>query len=363
MSAAELPDALPDAPDLATLLRAAAEMRASDLHLSAGAPPIVRREGRLRPLPYADLAAAGCERLCLQALDHRPTFGLEFDLDLALDLPGVGRCRVSLFRQHGTVAGAFRLIPCGAPRLAELGLPASAARIVTFTSGLVLVTGATGSGKSTTLAALIAEILTLHPVHVVTIEDPVEFVHARACGLVRQREIGCDAPGFAHALRHVLRQDPDVILIGEMRDLETMRAALTLAETGHLVLSTLHCNSALDAAERMIDAFPADDQVPVRRQVANVLRAVLAQRLVARRGGGRVVACELVFVTPAIRTLIREAKSHQILSHVQSGRREHGMQTMADALALLERQGVIAPGTGEPSARRESIGTPVEGGR
>lgn len=338
-------DPLPPLASLAGLLRAAATVGASDLHLCAGVPPLVRVDGTLTPLDPFPLDAAQCEALCCEALDSYANASVDFDVDLALDVPDVGRCRVNLFRQSGTLAGAFRLVPSNPPRLSELGLPAGVERILRFQSGLVLVTGATGSGKSTTLAALIREILTRQAVHVLTIEDPIEFVHEHGRGVVRQREIGRDAPGFAPALRHVLRQDPDVILIGEMRDIETMRAALTLAETGHLVLSTLHSHSALDAADRLIDAFPADEQGPVRRQVAQVLCAVVAQRLLPRRGGGRAVACELMFLTPAIRALIRDAKSHQIHSHVQSGRHEHGMQTMADAIEQLSAAGIIARGT------------------
>lgn len=339
---------LPDAPNLATLLREAVAARASDLHLSACCPPLLRMDGNLCSLPYAILSADRCESLCSEALGDALPDRLSTDIDRALALPGIGRFRASLFRQSGTVAGAFRVVPEDPPRLDELGLPAACASLVSLQSGLVLVTGATGSGKSTTLAALVAAIRATRAVHVLTIEDPIEFVHPRAPGLINQREIGRDAPSFVDALRHVLRQDPDVVLIGEMRDRETMRAALTLAETGHLVLSTLHSNSGVEAADRLIDAFPADEQGQVRHQVAAVLVAVIAQRLVPRRGGGgRVIACEFLVATPAIRNLIREAKTHQISSLVHSGQRTHGMQTMAAALAELVRRGTIADSTAD----------------
>lgn len=329
---------------LEELLHEAADRGASDLHLSTGYPPLLRIDGVLQRTVHPELSPSQCARLCSEALSlpERGDADCCRDRDLALTLSDGTRFRGTLFRQRDSLAAAFRAIPTAPPSLATLGLPATFRSIVAARDGLVLVTGSTGSGKSTTLAAMIAAIRECRGGHVLTIEDPIEFVHPAGPGLINQREIGRDAPSFATALRQALRQDPDVVLVGELRDGETMRAALTLAETGHLVLSTLHSTSAVDAADRIVDAFPAGEQVQTRQQVAAVLRAVVAQRLVARRdGAGRVAACEVLIATPAVRNLIREGKTHQIASLLQAGRNAHGMQTMADSLAELVRAGII----------------------
>ena len=349
----------PTAPSLAVLLREALDSGASDLHLSAGCPPLLRIDGSLRATAHAPLSPAECLRLGAEVLPAGAAPESVCDLDLALPLPDGSRFRVALFRQRDSLAAAFRAIASAPPSLADLGLPPACRSIESLHDGLVLVTGATGSGKSTTLAALVGAIREKRGGHVLTIEDPIEYLHPPGLGLINQREIGRDTPSFAAALRHALRQDPDVVLVGELRDGETMRAALALAETGHLVLSTLHSTSAAEAADRIIDAFPADEQAQVRLQVATVLRMVLAQRLLPRRiGRGRAAACELLVATPAVRNLIREGKTHQIISLMQSGRRTHGMQTMDDAVAVLVHAGVVAPsavpvgGEGDPARPR-----------
>lgn len=327
---------------LASLLHEAARRRASDLHLSAGCPPLLRIDGSLTPLAHPSLDADDCTRLCAPLLAC--TGDTATDRDLTLTLADGARHRVTLFRQRGTLAAAIRLVPATPPSFDDLGLPPACRTLLAHRDGLVLVTGATGSGKSTTLAGLVTGIRDARGAHVLTIEDPIEFLHPPGAGLVNQREVGPDTPGFAAALRQALRQDPDVVLVGELRDGETMRAALTLAETGHLVLSTLHSTSAPEAPDRIIDSFPAAEQAQVRAQVASVLRAVIAQRLLPRRSAaGRVLACELLVATAAVRNLIREGKTHQIPSLLQAGRRSHGMQAMADALAELARTGAIDP--------------------
>jgi twitching motility protein PilT len=331
-------------PPLEELLREAADRGASDLHLSAGCPPLLRVDGVLQPTTHPELSPDQCVHLCGEALPpcERGEAAACRDRDLALTLTDGTRFRGTLFRQRDSLAATFRAIPTEPPSLATLGLPATCRSIVAARDGLVLVTGSTGSGKSTTLAAMIAEIRARRGGHVLTIEDPIEFVHPPGPGLITQREVGRDTPSFAAALRQALRQDPDVVLVGELRDGETMRAALTLAETGHLVLSTLHSTSALEAADRIVDAFPADEQAQTRKQIASVLHAVVAQKLVPRRdGAGRVAACEILIATPAVRNLIREGKAHQIASLLQAGRSAHGMQTMADGLAELVQAGVI----------------------
>ena len=337
--------------DLLGLLEAASAVEASDLHLAAACAPLVRIDGRLRTLALPTLSAQACEDLCHQALAlgrlRRPTS----DCDFAFGLDDGTRIRASVFRKADTLAAALRLVPSSPPHLEMLGLPAACRSLAGLEGGLVLITGATGSGKSTTLAALIGEIRERRNAHIVTIEDPIEFVHPPLPPLMSQREVGRDVPDFATALRHVLRQDPDVVLVGELRDRETMRAGLTLAETGHLVLSTLHSTSAIDAADRLVDAFGADEQGRGRQQVATVLQAVVAQRLLPRRDGtGRVAACEVLVATPAVRNLIREGKGHQIRAHVQAAGRELGMQTMEAAVDNLIRAGTVAASNqGRPS--------------
>ena len=327
-----------DRPDVGALLRQMVEHGASDLHLTAGAPPRFRVDGSLveasgrRPLGPADLREMAFE---LVTDEQRARFEAQGELDVSFGVQGLSRFRGNLFLQRGTVAVALRRIPLEVPGFDELGLPPAVERLAGAPRGLVLVTGPTGSGKSTTLAAMVEAVNRSRRGHVVTIEDPVEFVYSHRRCLVTQREVGTDTASFASALRHVLRQDPDVVLVGEMRDRETTSSALAVAETGHLTLSTLHANSAVEAVHRVVDLFPAHRQPQVRSQLAAVLRGVVAQVLLPRSGGpGRRVACEVLVATPAVRALVREGKTHQLGSLIQAGR-QHGMQTLNHALREL----------------------------
>lgn len=332
------------APDIPALLGTALDRRASDLHLTVGAPPAVRVDGALVRLDGPPLEAADL-RTALDGLlddDQRARFARDLELDLAYDLPGRSRFRVNLYVQRGAVGAAFRAIPTEIPAFDALGLPASVASFATLPRGLVLVVGVTGSGKSTTLASLVDIINRERQDHIMTVEDPIEFVHRHKRCLVNQREVGEDTRSFADALKHVLRQDPDVILVGEMRDLETISTAITAAETGHLVFATLHTLDTASTIDRVIDVFPPHQQAQVRVQLASTLRGVVAQQLLPRADGpGRSVAAEVLVVTPAIRNLIREAKTFQIPSLLQSGAR-FGMQTMDQSLAALVSSGRIS---------------------
>jgi twitching motility protein PilT len=331
--------------DLRSLLGTMVQRGASDLHLTVGQPPMLRIDGELRPCEgEAVLAAEDTGRLARSALSdeqHR-RFEEDAELDLAMEVAGLARFRLNLYRQRGSVGLAVRLIPLAIPLLEELGLPPVLRSLAERPRGLVLVTGATGSGKSTTLAAMIDRINRERRGHILTIEDPIEFVHAHRGCIVNQREVGSDTGSFGAALRHALRQDPDVILVGELRDLETIQAALTIAETGHLCLATLHTNSAPESIDRVIDVFPAHQQPQVRAQLAAVLEGVVTQTLVPRTPGpGRVAACEVLVATPAVRACIRDDKVHQIPSLMQAGR-THGMQTLNDALRALHRSGDVS---------------------
>lgn len=334
------------AADLHDLLRALADRGGSDLHVGAGGPPWLRVCGHLAPLPCPDLTEDDARRLCCAPLTATQRRRLDDDgeVDFAFDAETIGRIRGNVYVRRGGMAAAFRLVPASVPRLETLGLPGGLADLARLRRGLVLVTGATGSGKSTTLAALVDAINRERRVHVVTIEDPIEFVHVADRALITQREVNGDTASFAAALRHVLRQDPDVVLIGEMRDRETVAAALTLAETGHLVLSTLHAASALQTVTRIVDVFAAEQQAQVRTQLSLVLEAAIAQQLVPHAdGSGRAVAAEVLLPNPAVRALIRDEKVHQIYSQMQAGQARSGMQTMSQSLADLCRRGVISP--------------------
>jgi len=346
------------------LLGKTVERGASDLHLCAGRPPLVRLHGDLTPLDHPVLAVADVRGLCCGMLGEaqRRRFDRDHELDFAIAIPGLGRFRGNLHLTRGAVAGAFRVVPREPPVLDRLGLPAVVASLARLPRGLVLVTGATGSGKSTTLAALVDLVNRERSDHIVSLEDPIEFVHEPKRCLVTQREIGSDTGGFAPALKHVLRQDPDVVLVGEMRDRETIEAALTVAETGHLVLSTLHTSSAVQTLTRIVDVFPARQQAQIRAQLALTLQAVVAQQLVRRRDGlGRVLAAEVLVVTPAVRTLLRDQKPHQIYSQMQLGQSGSGMQTMSRALVALAADGSISAGDAvaratEPDEVRRLLG-------
>lgn len=311
---------------------------ASDLHVASDAPPMVRIDGDLQPAPHASMWSRDDVTTILESImnEHqRQTFASVWELDLAISPRGTERFRVNIYKDRDAMAGAFRLIPSEIKTLKQLGIPGVVAQFAALPRGLVLVTGPTGSGKSTTLAALIDLVNKTRADHIVTIEDPIEFVHQNHRSLVNQREVGSDTHSFDDALKRVLRQDPDVILIGELRDLETISTALTAAETGHLVFATLHTQSAAQTVDRIIDVFPPHQQTQVRSQLALTLQGVVCQTLVPRAtGAGRVVATEVMMATPAIANLIREGKTFQIASALQAGR-ELGMHTMDQHLADL----------------------------
>lgn len=320
------------------------DMKGSDLHLTTGTVPQVRVNGRLVPLDDTPrLTPQTLQHLVYAMLtgDQREKFENQFELDFSHPVQGLGRFRVNTFMQRGSVGAVMRAIPDEVPGLDELGMPDPVRQFAGMARGLVLVTGATGSGKSTTLASIIDLINETRALHVMTVEDPIEFLHRHKRALINQREVGSDTKSFAIALRQALRQDPDVILVGELRDLETMETALTAAETGHLVFATLHTQTAAQSVERMIDVFPSHQQQQVRMQLAGSLQGVITQQLVTTAGAdGRVAAVEVLVATPAVRNLIREGKPHQITSLMQAGGK-HGMQTMDQALAALVRSGRI----------------------
>src|SRR5438552_13757218 len=320
-------------------------MDASDLHLTVGAKPTVRIHGDLKPLEQYDILEPDQVRRMVYAIltqRQRERLGQDLELDMSYSLPGRARFRVNVYFQRDAVGAAFRFIPFTIRTVEDLGLPPQAGDFARLPRGLVLVTGPTGSGKSTTLAALMDVVNTEREVHIMTVEDPIEYLHRHKRALVNQREVGADTHSFANALKHVLRQDPDVILVGEMRDLETTQTAITAAETGHLVFATLHTQDAPQTIDRIIDAFPPYQQQQVRVQLSTTLQGVVTQQLLQTWDGrGRVVAAEVMVTTPAIRNLIREAKVHQIYSAIQAGGR-YGMRTMDQALASLVMAGRIS---------------------
>lgn len=326
-----------------TLLEECIKRKASDLHLQYGLPPILRVDGVLTPIAGNNpLNEETVKNLIFATLDEEQQKILmqdkEFDYSFAFG--DIARFRVNAFHERGKLAAAFRLIPNQIKNINDLGMPAIVETFAEFPRGLVLVTGPTGSGKSTTLAALVDKINREKSAHIITIEDPIEFTHKSQRSVIAQREVHYDTFSFAAALRSALREDPDVVLIGEMRDLETIQAAITIAETGHLVFATLHTNSAAQSIDRMIDVFPAHQQPQVRTQLSNMLMAICAQRLVPAIGGGRVVAAEIMVANSAIRALIRDGKTHQLDTAIQTGA-DQGMQTMDRTLAKLVQTGVI----------------------
>ena len=331
--------------DLAELLQHAVDNNASDLHITMGQPPMVRISGWLIPSGYeTPLGPEETKALIYSILtdDQKAKFEEEHELDFSIGITGVSRFRVNVFMQRGSVAGVFRTIGEKIPTFDELGLSATVRELAMLPRGLVLVTGPTGCGKSTTLAAIINLINQEREGHIVTIEDPIEFVHGHIRSTVNQRELGSDTYSFPRALKAVLREDPNVVLVGEMRDLETIAAALTLAETGHLVLSTLHTQNAAQTVDRIIDVFPPYQQEQIRVMVASCLRGVISQILLPRADGeGRIAAREIMVVTPAIAAIIREAKTHQIYSAIQTGARD-GMCTMEKSLATLVAAGLVS---------------------
>jgi twitching motility protein PilT len=325
------------------LLRVVVEKGASDLHLCVGVPPIIRIDGQLLPLNYERVGPTECQRMMYDVLSDEQIqrFEAQLELDFSYSLGRVARFRVNIYRDRGAAAGAFRLIPAKVPTIRELGLPIILEDLTRRPRGMIIVTGPTGSGKSTTLAAMINQINNERSLHVITIEDPIEYLHQHKYCVINQRELGQDTHEFANALRAALREDPDVILVGEMRDLDTMSNAIRAAETGHLVLSTLHTNSAAQTVDRLVDSFPANQQDQIRLMLSNSLEAVLCQQLLPRAGmPGRVAVMEVMIATPAIRNLIREAKSHQITSIIQTSANV-GMQTMDQHLRELYQRGII----------------------
>ncbi len=331
-------------PRIEVLLEEVVKKKASDLHLQVGLPPMIRIDGALMPVQGADvLSDEAVETLIFAILDEDQKQILlkdkEFDFSFAFG--DLGRFRVNAFHERGNLAAALRLIPNEILTVEQLGLPPIANKFADYPRGLVLVTGPTGSGKSTTLAAMIHKINMERAAHIITIEDPIEYTHRSKRSVIVQREVHYDTYSFSAALRSALREDPDVVLIGEMRDLETIASAITIAETGHLVFATLHTNSAAQSIDRMIDVFPPHQQAQIRSQLSNILAAICSQRLIPQIGGGRIAAAEILIATPAVRNIIREGKTHQLEAVIQTGT-EFGMQSMDKTLVGLIHNGTIS---------------------
>jgi twitching motility protein PilT len=331
--------------NLHQLLKTMIEKGASDMHITTGTPPLLRIDGSIVPLKLPALGPVETKALCFTVLteEQRAHFEKHNELDLSFGVKGLSRFRANIFMQRGNVAGAFRTIPFKILSFDELGLPQVVSDLALKPSGLVLVTGPTGSGKSTTLAAMIDKINSEERLHIMTVEDPIEYLHGHKLSIVNQREVGTDTEGFKQALKYVLRQDPDVVLVGEMRDLETVEAALTISETGHLVFATLHTNSAISTINRIIDVFPPHQQPQIRSKLSFVLQGVVSQQLLPRHNApGRVLALEILVPNPAIRNLIREDKVHQIYSSMQVGQEKYQMQTLNQSLFSLFQRRLIS---------------------
>jgi twitching motility protein PilT len=325
------------------LLRCAVDKDASDLHFTEGLPPTLRIDGSLQQTTYPILTREESKRIIYSILndEQKVRFETEFELDFSLYIPDLSRFRVNVHIQRGSVEAAFRIIPSRVKTIEELGLPGAVADLARKPNGLVLATGPTGMGKSTTLAAMVDLINTERQALIISIEDPIEYVHKNKKSIVKQREVGSDTKSFSNALKHALRQDPDVILVGEMRDLETISTAITAAETGHLVLSTLHTPDAPQTIDRLIDIFPPHQQKQIMIQLAGSLQGVICQQLLPRKNSnGRVVACEIMTATSAVRSLIREQKTEQLSTVIQTNAK-HGMVTMDKALKKLYQEGAI----------------------
>jgi twitching motility protein PilT len=331
-------------PRIEVLLEQVIKKKASDLHIQVGLPPMLRIDGTLSPVPGSDvLNEESVEALVFAVLDEDQKQILlkdkEFDFSFAFG--DLGRFRVNAFHERGNLAAALRLIPNEILSIEQLGLPPIVNKFADYPHGLVLVTGPTGSGKSTTLAAMVHKINSEKAVHIVTIEDPIEYTHKSIKSVIVQREVHYDTYSFSAALRSVLREDPDVVLVGEMRDLETIASAITIAETGHLVFATLHTNSAAQSIDRMIDVFPPHQQPQIRSQLSNILMAIVSQRLIPQIGGGRIATAEILVATAAVRNIVREGKSHQLDAVIQTGA-DYGMQSMDKTLVSLIRAGTIS---------------------
>ncbi|MFY9234499.1 MAG: type IV pilus twitching motility protein PilT [Fimbriimonadaceae bacterium] len=325
------------------ILRLAIERKASDIHLTVGMPPMVRLDGELAPLPYQILSPPDTRRLIYETLtdENLQKFEQTHELDFGYGVKGLARFRFNVYMQRNSVAGALRVIPTKIPTFEQLGLPTIIRDMAKRSSGLILVTGPTGSGKSTTIATMIDDINENRTSHILTIEDPIEYLHAHKKCMVNQREMHSDTLSFHGSLRAVLREDPDIILVGELRDLETIEAALTLAETGHLVFGTLHTRNAPATVDRIVDVFPSDQQDQIRVLMGNTLEGVVSQQLLPKLGGGRVAALEIMMGTPAIKNLIREGKTHQMYSVIETSQ-ALGMLTMDSSLCSLFKNGVCS---------------------
>ena len=349
------------------LLKAMVEMGASDLHITSGSPPQVRIDGEVKALQHPPLQSQETKQLCYSILTdaQKRKFEEENELDLSFGVKGLARFRGNVFLQRGAVAGAFRMIPYKFMSFEELGLPPVVRDISRKPRGLVLVTGPTGSGKSTTLASIIDAINSERHEHIITIEDPIEYIHPHKKCLVNQREVGADTHSFKKALKYILRQDPDVVLLGELRDLETIEAALTIAETGHLCFATLHTNSCVQTINRIVDVFPTNQQTQVRTQLSFVLEGVMSQTLLPKASGkGRVLGLEVMVPNMAIRALIRDDKVHQIYSQMQMGQEKYGMQTMNQALFMLYHKKLISlddaiSRSSEPDELKQMVANPA----
>ena len=328
---------------LRELLEQMVKMDASDLHLTVGAPPVVRVDGKLQRLNFDFLTGEQTKKLSYSMLNEKQKLKFEqnSELDFSFGIEKMSRFRCNLFMQRGNVAVALRQIPYEIRSFEELGLPKVVTDFAKLPRGLVLVTGPTGSGKSTTLASIIDKINRERPVHIITVEDPIEYLHRHQTALINQREVYSDTNSFAAALKYALREDPDVVLVGEMRDLETIEAALSISETGHLAFATLHTNSAAESINRIVDSFPTNQQEQIRISLSFSLQAIISQTLIAKIGGGRVMALEIMICTPAIRALMRDDKIHQMYSMIQSGQK-YGMKTMNQSLAELYLAGKIS---------------------
>jgi len=330
---------------LPALLKTMVEQNASDLHITVGVPPEFRISGRMVKVKSDPLNSQDTKELCYQVLTdaQKGEFEKELELDFSFGIKEVSRFRGNLFLQRGNVAAVFRRIPIQIPEWDQIGIPQVLRKTIRRPNGLILVTGPTGSGKSTTLAAMLDTLNREEYGHLITVEDPIEFVHSHKNCIVNQREVGVDTKSFSKALRQALRQDPDFVLVGELRDIETIEMALTMAETGHLVFGTLHTNGAIQSINRIINVFPPHQQPQIRQLLSFSLQAIVSQCLISRQGGGgRALACEVLIPTMAIRNLIREEKIHQIYSAMQSGQEETGMQTLNQSLVQLVRTGAVS---------------------
>lgn len=338
---------------LKELLSVVHEMKASDLHINTDLPPQIRVDGHLRSVGDNPLTPEEAKAICYECLSQEQVmhFEQERSIDLSFGIEGLARFRANIFWSLDTVAGAFRMIPYIIPKPADLGLPESLAKITEKPRGLVLVTGPTGSGKSTTLASLIDQINEKRNEHIVTIEDPIEYLYTQKKSLINQREVGRDTPTFTKALKYILRQDPDVVLVGEMRDLDTIQSTITVAETGHLVFATLHTNSAVETIDRIIDVFPPHQQNQVRTQLAFIIEGVFCQQLLPKIETGRCLALEIMLPTTGIRNLIREGKTHQIFAQMQMGQEHSGMITLDQSLANLVKKGIVDKETARRRAK------------